>query len=80
MQENKDKRVALSGHTDSIGSEKYNLGLSERRVTAVREYVVKKGVDGSRITGQGFGESKPIADNKTKEGRAKNRRVEVKVN
>jgi OOP family OmpA-OmpF porin len=80
MQENKDKRVSLSGHTDSIGSEKYNLGLSERRVTAVREYVVKKGVDGSRITGQGFGESKPIADNKTKEGRAKNRRVEVKVN
>ena len=80
MQENKDKRVSLSGHTDSIGSDKYNLGLSERRVTAVREYVVKKGVDGSRITGQGFGESKPIADNKTKEGRAKNRRVEVKVN
>jgi OOP family OmpA-OmpF porin len=49
-------------------------------VKAVRDYVVKKGVEPDRITGQGFGESKPIADNKTKEGRAKNRRVEIKVN
>jgi OOP family OmpA-OmpF porin len=80
MNENKDKRVNLSGHTDSIGTEKYNQGLSERRVKSVQDYVVKKGVDPSRVTGQGFGESKPIADNKTKEGRAKNRRVEIKVN
>ncbi|HZA57019.1 MAG TPA: OmpA family protein, partial [Candidatus Udaeobacter sp.] len=80
LNENKDKRAALSGHTDSVGTEKYNQGLSERRVKAVREYVVKKGVDSGRVSGQGFGESKPIADNKTKEGRAKNRRVEIKVN
>jgi OOP family OmpA-OmpF porin len=80
MNENKDKRVALSGHTDSIGTEKYNQGLSERRAASVKNYLVKKGVDGSRVTSQGFGESKPIADNKTKEGRAKNRRVEIKVN
>jgi OOP family OmpA-OmpF porin len=80
MDENKDKRVSLSGHTDNVGTDKYNQGLSERRVKSVRDYVVKKGVDGGRVTGQGFGESKPIADNKTKEGRAKNRRVEVKVN
>jgi OOP family OmpA-OmpF porin len=80
MDENKDKRVSLSGHTDNVGTDKYNQGLSERRVKSVRDYVVKKGVDGSRVTGQGFGESKPIADNKTKEGRSKNRRVEVKVN
>jgi OmpA-OmpF porin, OOP family len=79
LNENKDKRAALSGHTDSVGTEKYNQGLSERRVKAVREYVVKKGVDSARVSGQGFGESKPIADNKTKEGRAKNRRVEIKV-
>jgi len=80
MNENKDKNASLSGHTDSIGTEAYNQRLSERRVNSVRDYVVKKGVDSSRISGQGFGESKPIADNKTREGRAKNRRVEIKVN
>ena len=80
MQENKNSKVTLSGHTDNVGSDAYNQKLSERRVTAVREYVVKKGVDAGRISGQGFGESKPIADNKTREGRSKNRRVEIKVN
>jgi OOP family OmpA-OmpF porin len=80
MNENKGQRAALSGHTDNIGTEAYNLKLSDRRWTSVRDYVVKKGVDSGRVSGQGFGESKPIADNKTKEGRAKNRRVEIKVN
>lgn len=80
MNENKDKKVSLSGHTDNVGSEAYNQKLSERRVSSVQDYVVKKGVEGSRVSGQGFGESKPIADNKTREGRAKNRRVEIKVN
>ncbi len=80
MNENKDKKVNLSGHTDNVGTEAYNQGLSERRVASVKDYVVKKGVDGGRVSGQGFGESKPIADNKTREGRAKNRRVEIKVN
>jgi len=80
MNENKDKNVSFSGHTDSIGSDAYNLKLSDRRWTSVKNYLVKKGVDTGRISGQGFGESKPIADNKTKEGRAKNRRVEIKVN
>lgn len=80
MNENKDKKAALSGHTDSIGTEAYNQKLSERRVNSVKDYVVKKGVNAGRVSGQGFGESKPIADNKTKEGRAKNRRVEIKVN
>jgi OOP family OmpA-OmpF porin len=79
MNENKDKKAALSGHTDNVGTEAYNQKLSERRVNAVRDYVVKKGVDGGRISGEGFGESKPIADNRTKEGRAKNRRVEINV-
>jgi OOP family OmpA-OmpF porin len=80
MNENKDKKVALAGHTDNIGTEAYNLKLSERRVNSVRDYAVKKGVASGSISGQGFGESKPIADNKTAEGRAKNRRVEIKVN
>jgi OmpA-OmpF porin, OOP family len=80
MNENKASKVALSGHTDNIGTEAYNMGLSNRRWMSVKDYVVKKGVDSTRISGQGFGESKPIADNKTAEGRAKNRRVEIKVN
>jgi OmpA-OmpF porin, OOP family len=79
MNENKGSKANLSGHTDSVGTEAYNQRLSERRVNSVRDYVVKKGVDSGRISGQGFGESKPIADNKTQEGRAKNRRVEIKV-
>jgi OmpA-OmpF porin, OOP family len=80
MQENKNSKVTLSGHTDNVGSDAYNQKLSERRVAAIRDYVGKKGVDAGRISGQGFGESKPIADNKTREGRSKNRRVEIKVN
>jgi OmpA-OmpF porin, OOP family len=80
MNENKGQKVALSGHTDNVGTEAYNMGLSNRRWTSVRDYVVKKGVEGGRVSGQGFGESKPIASNATAEGRAKNRRVEIKVN
>ncbi len=80
MNENQDSKISLSGYTDNVGAEAYNLKLSERCWMSVRDYVVKKGVDGSRILGQGFGESKPIADNRTPEGRAKDRRVEIKVN
>ena len=80
MNENKDKNAALSGFTDSVGTEAYNLKLLDRRWMSVRDYVVKKGVEGGRVSGQGFGETKPIADNKTAEGRSKNRRVEIKVN
>lgn len=68
-----------AGSTDSIGTEKYNQALSERRANSAKDYIVKKGVDPSRISAQGFGETKPIADNKTAAGRAKNRRVEIKV-
>lgn len=80
MNENKDKKVSLAGYTDNIGTEAYNMALSDRRWHSVRDYLTKKGVDASRISGQGFGESKPIASNSTREGRAKNRRVEIKVN
>ena len=79
MKENPEKRVQFDGHTDSIGTEAYNQKLSERRAAAAQAYVTKAGVDASRVTTRGFGESNPIADNKTAEGRAKNRRVEVKV-
>jgi OOP family OmpA-OmpF porin len=65
----------IEGHTDSNGSAEYNQDLSERRARSVREYLVSKGVAGSRLTAQGFGESQPVADNTTAEGRAQNRRV-----
>jgi OOP family OmpA-OmpF porin len=72
--------ISIEGHTDSVGSDKYNQALSERRASAVKDYLVKKGgADGSRIKTVGHGEAKPIADNKTKKGQFENRRVEVLV-
>jgi OOP family OmpA-OmpF porin len=69
--------VIAAGHTDSIGTEVYNQKLSERRANAVKAYLVSKGVPDSKITTLGKGETQPVATNKTKEGRAKNRRVDV---
>lgn len=73
----KDAILESSGHTDSIGTAAYNQKLSERRAASVKEYLVKRGVAGQRIMTVGYGESRPIADNKTPEGREQNRRVEV---
>ena len=71
-------RVRIDGHTDAIGTERYNEGLSERRAAAVRDYLVKKaGVDPKRLETQGFGASKPAYTNETDEGRAGNRRTEL---
>ena len=71
--------ISLYGHTDNNGTEAYNMRLSENRVKAVKKFLMANGVDGNRIKTSHFGESKPISDNKTEEGRSKNRRVEMEV-
>ncbi len=73
-------KIRLDGYTDSTGTDAYNMKLSERRATAVRDYLIKEvGVESSKITAVGHGEADPVADNKTPEGRAKNRRVEISI-
>lgn len=71
--------IVAVGHTDSVGSAAYNQKLSERRAEAVKAYLVSKGVDPQKVYTEGKGETQPIADNKTRDGRAKNRRVELEV-
>jgi len=71
--------VTVEGHTDSIGTGRYNQKLSERRANAVRKYLIERGIASSRIRVVGYGEQRPIADNKTAEGRAINRRAEFEV-
>jgi len=79
LNENPDMKVLIEGHTDNIGKKAYNQKLSVRRAESVKKYLVSKGIDAKRLSVKGFGMTKPIADNKTKEGRAENRRVEFTV-
>jgi OOP family OmpA-OmpF porin len=74
-----DVRVEVAGHTDSTNTEAYNQKLSERRAETVRNYLISQGVAAAQLTAKGYGESMPIADNGTREGRQRNRRVELRT-
>lgn len=72
--------IKVIGHTDSVGSDTYNQALSERRASSVAAYLLSQGVAPNKLTSEGKGQSQPVADNETEEGRAKNRRVELHIN
>jgi outer membrane protein OmpA-like peptidoglycan-associated protein len=74
-----DSLIDVYGHTDSTGSDQFNQTLSEARARTVANYLTMQGVSGARIRSQGFGETMPVADNSTEEGRRRNRRVEIKI-
>lgn len=79
MEQNPEKTAVINGHTDSTGSAAYNQKLSEKRAVSVKNEIVKQGISAERLEAKGYGEEKPIASNKTREGRQKNRRVEAEV-
>ncbi|HEX7706813.1 MAG TPA: OmpA family protein [Thermoanaerobaculia bacterium] len=79
LRNNPDVRIAIEGHTDSVGSEELNQRLSERRATAVRDYLVSRGLPAERMTTTGLGQNAPVASNDTAAGRQQNRRVELIV-
>jgi outer membrane protein OmpA-like peptidoglycan-associated protein len=79
LKENPNLTIELAGHTDATGSDSYNKMLSQKRVQKVQQYLTSKGIPASRLRTVAFGKEKPVAENKTKEGRAKNRRVEIRV-
>jgi outer membrane protein OmpA-like peptidoglycan-associated protein len=71
--------ISVEGHTDAVGTDQYNQGLSVRRAEAVRNYLVERGIDRARMSVEGLGESRPVATNDTDDGRAQNRRVELRI-
>jgi outer membrane protein OmpA-like peptidoglycan-associated protein len=79
LRENPDREVLIEGHTDSVGSESYNLGLSQQRAEAVRSFLASSGVEPARMAMRGFGESRPVASNESEAGRQQNRRVEIVI-
>jgi OOP family OmpA-OmpF porin len=79
LQDNPDLKLSIDGHTDNTGTPEKNQALSENRANAVKDYLVSKGIDASRLSATGHGQDAPIADNKTAAGRKKNRRVEMKL-
>ncbi|MCK5656345.1 MAG: OmpA family protein, partial [Deltaproteobacteria bacterium] len=78
LEKNPEMEVEVQGHTDNTGSATYNQWLSEKRAQKVKDYLVSKGIDSSRLEAKGYGLTQPVASNATEEGRAQNRRVELK--
>lgn len=79
LQRKDDEKIEIGGHTDNVGRADANLKLSLERATSVRDYIISRGIDPSRVTAKGYGATKPVADNKTEDGRATNRRTEVTI-
>ena len=79
MKDNPTIKIQINGHTDNIGKPADNLKLSENRASSVVTYLTEKGIQSDRLSFKGFGATQPIDDNNTEEGRAKNRRTELKV-
>ena len=77
LQKYPERRVVIEGHTDSVGSDAYNLDLSQRRADAVRDFLLQNGVNPAQLTTRGYGKASPVASNATAEGRQQNRRVEL---
>jgi outer membrane protein OmpA-like peptidoglycan-associated protein len=79
LKDNPDTKIELSSHTDDVGSDDYNLKLSDNRSKAVKDYLVEKGIPANRLVAKGYGESQPIDKNDNEEGRQNNRRTEFKI-
>lgn len=79
LKKNPKVRVEIQGHTDSVGSDSYNMRLSDARANSVYQYLVSQGIDPTRLSARGYGESMPVADNRTREGRALNRRIDFQI-
>jgi len=79
LKANPETDIQIFGHTDSTGSDKINIPLSQQRATSVQNFLMGQGVENSRMTAQGFGSSQPVADNSTVDGRSQNRRVEINI-
>ena len=79
MEENPSLKIEISGHTDNTGTPEYNLGLSDQRAASVTDYLSTHGVSPERMTSRGYGITRPLATNETEEGRATNRRTELKI-
>jgi outer membrane protein OmpA-like peptidoglycan-associated protein len=79
LSDNPNVKIEISAHTDSKGADEYNFELSQKRAENVVSYLISKGIDRSRLTAKGYGETVPVSDNETEEGRAENRRVEMRI-